>query len=140
LGAAVENAAVPFTSDRVTLAEALGLVGGLNDLRADPGGAFIFRYEDPEVFRAIRRMAVVAADPQAVPKIGVPVIYRLNMKKPQGLFVAQRFLMRDNDILYVSNATSTELQKFLAVLTGTISSANLTTRLTDDLRSGSDAK
>ena len=53
-GATLRNATVPFTTDRLTLAEAVGQAGGLNDIRADPHGVFVFRYEDPEVYDAGR--------------------------------------------------------------------------------------
>ena len=46
-----------------------------------------------------------------------------------GCFAAQRFLMRDNDIIYVSNAPATDLQKFLGILTGGLGSAARATSL-----------
>ena len=54
---------------------------------------------------------------------GVPVVYRLDLKQPASYFAAQRFLMRDNDIIYVSNAPATDLQKFVGILTGGLGSA-----------------
>ena len=47
---------------------------------------------------------------------GVPVVYQLDMKDPVGFFAAQRFLMRDNDMIYVSNPPSTDVQKFLSII------------------------
>ena len=35
----------------------------------------------------------------------------------RAFFAAQRFLMRDNDVLYVSNAASVDLQKLFSVFT-----------------------
>src|SRR6185503_11095454 len=49
-GATLRNTTIPFTSDRLNLAEAVGAAGGLNDLRADARGVFVFRYEDPDVY------------------------------------------------------------------------------------------
>jgi polysaccharide biosynthesis/export protein len=41
------------------------------------------------------------------------VVYRLDLKNPSSFFVMQSFAVNNKDILYVSNAPSNELQKFL---------------------------
>jgi polysaccharide export outer membrane protein len=41
------------------------------------------------------------------------VIYRINLKDPRTFFVAQNFPIHNKDLIYVSNAPGTELQKFL---------------------------
>ena len=46
----------------------------------------------------------------------VAVIYRANLKDPATFFAAQEFPVKDKDLLYVSNASSVELQKFLNLL------------------------
>ena len=46
-----------------------------------------------------------------------PVIFKLNLRKANGFFLAQKFLMEDQDIIYVANAESVEFSKFLNVLT-----------------------
>ena len=43
----------------------------------------------------------------------VPVIYRVDLKNPASFFVAQNFPINNKDLLYVSNASAAELQKFL---------------------------
>jgi polysaccharide export outer membrane protein len=112
LGATGRSTNLSFDADQVTLAEAVGRVGGLNDARANPRAVFIFRYEDPEVFDALR-----AGRPRpAQTADGVPVVYQADMKDPKGYFAAQRFLMRDNDIIYVANSATTGLQKFFGIL------------------------
>jgi polysaccharide export outer membrane protein len=115
---ATGNATLPFEDDRLTLAQALGRVGGLSDSRADAQGVFVFRYEAPQVYAMLDSHHPLAATPA-----GVPVVYRINLRDPEGLFTTQRFLMRNNDILYVSNAPSTDLQKFLATITGNLGAA-----------------
>ena len=47
------NSAITFTSDRLSLAEALAKAGGLLDERADPRAVFLFRYEPESVVRAL---------------------------------------------------------------------------------------
>lgn len=111
-GATSRNATFPFETDRLTLAEAVGRAGGLLDARADPHGVFVFRYERPELYSLISGgHPAPAAEPA-----GIPVVYQLDMKDPNGFFAAQRFLMRDNDIIYVSNASSVSVRKFLSVI------------------------
>ena len=79
-GATLRNATVPFNTDRLTLAEAVGAAGGLNDVRADPRGVFVFRYEDPEIYAQIHSMASKVVGSPAPTSIGVPVVYKLDMK------------------------------------------------------------
>jgi polysaccharide export outer membrane protein len=132
-GATLRNASFPFQTDRLPLAEAVGRAGGLLDLRADPRGVFVFRYEDPQMFRLVTGQSAAGPAPSSeVP--GIPVVYELDMKDPVGLFAAQRFLMRDNDILYVSNAASADLQKAIGIVSGSINSARTLELLRSDLQ------
>jgi polysaccharide biosynthesis/export protein len=115
-GATTQNSSFPFQSDRLTLAEAMGRAGGLLDSRADATGVFVFRYEDEDLYHAM-------GGKRSGGPAGVPVVYRLDLKQPSSYFAAQRFLMRDSDIIYVSNAPATDLQKFIGILTGGLGSA-----------------
>jgi polysaccharide export outer membrane protein len=49
----------------------------------------------------------------------VPVIYRLNLRQANSFFLARAFEMKNKDILYVANAPSDPVQKFLG-LVGTV--------------------
>lgn len=114
LGAVRQSAEVPFDGSGVTLAEALGRVGGLNDGRADVKGVFVFRLEDRKAIGdSLGEATRVTADGR------VPVIYRLNLSDPASLFAMQDFALRDDDVLYVSTAPGADLQRFVS----TISSA-----------------
>jgi polysaccharide export outer membrane protein len=111
LGAVTNNAEIPFEGSGLTLAQALGRIGGLRDERADIRGVFIFRMEDPgAVDPAIAANATKTVDGR------VPVIYRLNLGDASGLFAAQDFAIRDDDVLYVSNAPGADLQRFVQTL------------------------
>ncbi|MEM1052125.1 MAG: polysaccharide biosynthesis/export family protein [Pseudomonadota bacterium] len=114
LGAVRQSAEVPFDGSGLTLAEALGRVGGLNDGRADVKGVFVFRLEDREALAT-----GVDDSVQATADGRVPVIYRLNLSDPASLFAMQDFAIRDDDVLYVSTAPGADLQRFVS----TISSA-----------------
>jgi polysaccharide export outer membrane protein len=115
LGATGKNEELPMETQGITLAEALGRIGGLQDQRSDARGVFIFRFEDPAALGA-------ALDPKVhlTPDGKVPAIYRVNLKDPAMFFAAQSFPMRDKDILYVSNAPFADIQKFVSVISSTI--------------------
>jgi polysaccharide export outer membrane protein len=113
LGAADKNEEIPFESTGISLSQALGRVGGLQGDRADPKGVFIFRWEKPEVAGA---PAGAGSEAQA----GVPVIYKIDMKRPETYLAAQRFEMRDGDVLYVSNSPVSDLQRFVGILASSV--------------------
>lgn len=120
-GATAANTVFPLPVERVTLIDAVGRAGGLLDNRADPRSVFVFRFEDPKYFQLIAERS--HATPPVTSEAGIPVVYTVNLKDPVNYFAAQRFVMRDNDIIYVSNAASVELQKVLGIVSGNLSSA-----------------
>ncbi|WP_234703109.1 polysaccharide biosynthesis/export family protein [Sphingobium chlorophenolicum] len=105
LGAASRSGEVEFEATGLTLAQALGRVGGLQDQRANPKGVFLFRWED--------------SGEQGSPK-KIPVIYRINMKDPAMYFVMQKFQMQDKDVLYVANSSLAEFQRFAGIIASTL--------------------
>lgn len=111
LGAFGTNAEVNFEATGLTLAQALGRIGGLQDNRADIKGVFIFRLEDPAALDP-----ALAATAQTTPDGKVPVIYRVDMGDPATFFMAQGFPIRNKDVLYVSNAPLVDIQKFVNVV------------------------
>lgn len=111
LGASSTSAEVPFEATGITLAQALGRVGGLQDTRADARGIFIFRLENPSALSAEQLMSA-----HQTPDGRVPIIYRVDMKDPTTFFTAQSFPIKDKDIIYVSNAPLADLQKFINII------------------------
>ena len=110
LGATGANREMEFEAQGITLAQALGRAGGLQDQRADARGVFVFRFEDP---------ALVPGSKPNAPKNAqgkVPVVYRVDLKDPASFFAAQDFPMRHKDVVYVANAPAAELQKFLSIV------------------------
>lgn len=108
LGATNKNTRVLFDTEQMTLAEALGLAGGLRDAQAEATGVFVFRMEPSDTARGLK-----AGGPVNTPV--VPVIFRANLRVPQDYFVAQSFQMQDKDIVYVANAETTQLDKLLVL-------------------------
>jgi len=107
LGSTGKNDEVNFEAQGITLAQALARSGGLVDSRSDPKGVFIFRMEQPNALDWPNQP--VATTPDGL----VPVVYRIDLKNPSSFFVMQSFAMNNKDVLFISNAPSAELQKFL---------------------------
>lgn len=114
LGAANNNAEISFEGTGLTLAQALGRIGGLRDDRADVRGVFIFRLEDPEALDPS-----IATGAKTTPDGKIPVIYRVDLRNPGSFFVAQGFPLKDKDVVYVSSAPITDFQKFLNIVSST---------------------
>lgn len=110
-GATGANAQIRFTGERMTLAEALAKAGGLQDMRSDPAGVFLLRFEPPRIVKALGRPELGTG-----PGDSSPVIYRLDLRDAKSYFLAQRFPIEDKDIIYVANADMNELQKFFTLL------------------------
>jgi polysaccharide export outer membrane protein len=112
LGASGKNEEVPFEGVGVSLAQALGRMGGLQDQRANAQGVFIFRWEEP--------FDGMASNGMTDPKGRVPVIYRVNMRDPATFFLAQNFAMQNRDVVYVATAPIAEFQQFVNVVASTL--------------------
>jgi polysaccharide biosynthesis/export protein len=110
-GATGANTQVPFVAEKMTLVEALAKAGGLQDMRSDPAGVFLFRFERPRTIDALGRPQLGTG-----PDNSSPVVYRLDLSDAKSYFLAQRFPIEDKDIIYVANAELNELQKFFTLL------------------------
>lgn len=124
LGATGKNEELNFESQGISLAQALARVGGLQDSRANVKGVFIFRFEDAEILGDTINTAKNNVNPLRREDGKLPVVYKVDMSDPATFFVAQNFVMKDKDILYVSNAASNELNKFLSILSSSIFTLN----------------
>lgn len=90
LGASGRVQQLPFPRSSVTLAEAIATAGGVDVNYGDPAALFLFRY---------------ARDGKGEE---APVIYHLNMMTAGSYFLAQKFTMRDGDVLYFGNAAANQ--------------------------------
>ncbi|WP_353229049.1 polysaccharide biosynthesis/export family protein [Novosphingobium sp.] len=118
LGAANKNTEVVFGKSRVTLAEAIGNGGGLADNLADPYGVYVLRYEKLVV---ARNLTTTPLPDYLQASDVVPVIYQLNFKSGDGLLLADSFVMRDRDLVYIATAPSVQVNK-LAKMFGLVAS------------------
>jgi polysaccharide export outer membrane protein len=104
------NDEVPFEAQGISLAQALARSGGLDDQRSNAKGVFIFRFEPPSALDSAHQPTVTTPDGK------VPVVYRIDLSDPRSFFLIQSFPINNKDVLYVSDAPSIGLQKFLNIL------------------------
>ena len=121
LGAATNNMRLQFDTENLTLADAVGMAGGLRDLQAEPSGVFVFRMEPAALVQGMKKGVTTTGGM-------VPVIFQADMRAPQAFFLAQSFQMQDKDIVYVANAESTQLDKLIVKLLHAAEIANIAIR------------
>jgi polysaccharide biosynthesis/export protein len=110
LGASGKTDEINFETQGITMAQALARSGGLLDQRSNAKGAFIFRFEPQNALDWPRQPV------KSTPEGMVPVVYRFDLTDPNMFFVMQSFPIENRDVLYVANASSDELQKFLNLI------------------------
>lgn len=109
--AANRNAQIRFDAATLTLGEALGKAHGLRPDITNARGVFLFRYESDGVLHALGEPLAAAA------RDGVsPVVYRFDLSKPKGFFLAQRFPVHDKDVIFVIDADFIPLYRWFRVL------------------------
>ncbi len=111
LGALGGQTKVPLGNEQINAIEAVAMVGGLSTLLADPKGVFIMRTEPQAVARAVLGRNDVYGDQR--------IVYVLNLAKPDGMFIARDFVIRDGDTVYVTEAPFVQWQKIMNSILGT---------------------
>jgi polysaccharide export outer membrane protein len=119
LGATLAQNRVPFDSQTISAIEAIARVGGLSSLFADPTGVFVFRTETESVARQLVGRPDLVGDQRFV--------YVLDLTRPNGVFLARDFDIRDGDTVYVTEAPYTQFAKVLGALTGSLASIDTAT-------------
>jgi polysaccharide export outer membrane protein len=110
-GAAGRNAAITFDAEKLTVSEALAKSQGLQDDLANPNGVFLFRYEPMGVVRALDQPIATRAQD------GVsPVVYRFDLTDANTYFLADRFPVKDRDIIFVADAGAAQVQKLFTLI------------------------
>lgn len=116
-GAVLDTGTHEFAASNLSVLEAVGRVSGLNDLRSDPQGIFLMRFEP-----ASTAYRLVGQENPGDPRHVVPTVYRLDLQDPNHYFFAQVIGLRDKDVLYVANASSVELSKVLSIFNQVVGS------------------
>jgi polysaccharide export outer membrane protein len=108
---------INFDAWRLNLAEAVAKAGGLADVQANPGAVYLYRQEPREVAE------LLGADMARFGGPLVPVIFSVSFRDPGGYFLATRFQMRNDDIIFVANAQSVDVTKFLTFVSEVMTTA-----------------
>ena len=116
LGATGKQGRVSFPTQTISAIEALALVGGLSATAADPKGIFVFRNEDENIANQVMGRKDL--------KGAQRMVYVLDLTKPNGMFTARDFVIRDQDTVYVTEAPFTQWNKVIAATTGSLGAVN----------------
>ncbi|MEX2520386.1 MAG: polysaccharide biosynthesis/export family protein [Paracoccaceae bacterium] len=100
---AIGQGRIRFPTRDVSVLDAIALVGGLQTTASDPSGVFIFRVEPPEVATRISEKADVDQPSN--------IAYLIDLTEGSGMFLADQMMMREDDILYITDAPFTRFQK-----------------------------
>src|SRR5580704_4964922 len=107
------NSEIPFDVETLTLAQAMGKAGGLNDNQSDPSEVYVYRYEERHFLEKL------GIDTKRFILESIPTIYRLNLRNPSGMLLAAGFQMRTKDVMYVANARVVDYYKLLLLINNT---------------------
>lgn len=113
-GASSKVTEVSFGTPTLTLAEGMSRVGGVSDGQGNPSAVYLFRFED----RDIATKLGLQIDPG---QQSTPVVYQLDLMNAQDYFLAQKFPMKNHDLIYVANAGINSFNKFFNLLSTIIS-------------------
>ncbi|WP_420839998.1 polysaccharide biosynthesis/export family protein [Allorhizobium sonneratiae] len=127
LGMFGKDGRIPFGANDLNLLEAIALAGGGSDNQGDAEGYFIFRYEEPEIVRALlgpQKFNAMLAKGMMANKDGrYPIVYRFDMRSPDSLIVGQNFPINNRDVIYASRHPSVDFLKFMQLFTTPIGTA-----------------
>lgn len=122
LGALGGQTRVPLGNEMINAVEAIAMVGGLSSSLADPTGVFVLRDEPESVASRVLGKPVRGTQRFA---------YVLDLTRPNGLFLARDFVIRDGDTVYVTEAPYVQWQKTLSAVTGSAATADSLASLGD---------
>ena len=114
------NRRFTFDDSHLSLADALAKAGGLEDDRANAQAIFVYRFEPPatdaQTSPTMPQVLPVSTTSGTPASPATPTVYLLDLTNPAGYFYANKFRIHNEDTLFVSNAPSTDLTKFLALV------------------------
>ncbi|WP_296721659.1 polysaccharide biosynthesis/export family protein [Erythrobacter sp.] len=98
LGAAGRNDQIAFPGPRLSLIEAVAVAGGSNPNSGDPRAIFLFRFVED------------------LDGKDTPTVYHFNMMQASSYLLAQRFAIKDKDVLYIGNAEANQPTKLVQIV------------------------
>jgi polysaccharide export outer membrane protein len=120
LGQTATNNRIAYGSNDLNLLEAIARGGGGNDRVVSAAGYFVFRYEEERIVRALlgdKRFNGLLSKGLAPNKDGqYPIVYRLDMNRPDSLVSGQTFPIKNRDVIYAARHPTVEIQYFLSLI------------------------
>ena len=110
LGATGTQARVRFKVQALSAVEARAQLGGLKTNLSDPTGIFLLRDEHSSVANNVLKRTDLRGNQH--------MVYVLKLSKPNGIFMAPDFKVRNNNTIYVTEAPFTQTNETIAALTG----------------------
>lgn len=111
LGATTNNNRIAFEAETVTVADAIARAGGLNSELAEPSTVVVLRREEVPTLETMG--VALDGNESGAP---LPTVYRFDFTQPSGMFLAQDMQLRNNDVVYVSPSTFSDVSKLLSVV------------------------
>ncbi len=100
---------IDLSKDPVTLTQAITRQGGLDEVRADARGVFVFRNRTP----------------------GVITVFQLETNNPTGMLLGTRFVLEPSDVIYIVRSP---LQRWNDTISGLLPSVGAATRVHDSTK------
>ena len=116
LGASGRVQQMRFTRENMTVVEAIAMAGGPQENAGDPKAIFLFRYAGPDETE--------------------PTVYHFNLLEASTFFLAQKFALRDNDVLYFGTAASNQPRKVIQTVGQLFAPIVTVTAAANNLNSG----
>ena len=110
LGATGQENLIYFSKDRINALEAVSLVGGISDTRADPKGVLILREYAAGQVRKDGKAGPTRTD----------VVFTIDLTNADGLFSARRFAIEPQDVVLVTESPVTKLQTVFNLIGGAL--------------------
>ncbi|WP_202114700.1 polysaccharide export protein [Vreelandella zhuhanensis] len=102
MGQVIRPGALALGNERITLTDALGRAGGVNESRAEPSGIFVIR-----------------GNPPGSEKIAT--IYQLDIRDATRLLLGTRFPLQPQDVVYVTSAPLARWNTVISLLLPSVS-------------------
>lgn len=122
-GAVARKGRVPFRERDTSLLDGISMLGGFDTQTANLTGVFVFRSEDRGMLDQLTR--IDEPSEAALTQIAerMPVVYQLRLDRPQAMFLASEFKMREGDTVYVTEAPYAAWRQILSVVIPAVSTA-----------------
>ena len=112
----IKNSVEKFPKPELSLFEAVSIAGGISNASGNASGVFVLRNERGEIANLYHSFN----DPTA----NRDVMYIFDLKGPNGLLNARDFMLRDGDVVYVTEAPYSQFSKVISSLITPINSAS----------------